>query len=100
MVTNNEIVDSVKEASKKRLVTPLYGVFTLSWMVFHWELIYAALFVDQDKIWQATGLLKNQYLHTTFFNIHSWSFYMLWLLPIVLTYLIIWIFPKWISIPA
>mgnify|MGYP001614772465 FL=1 len=25
---------------------------------------------------------------------------MLWLLPIVLTYLIIWIFPKWISIPA
>ncbi|MBI2030928.1 hypothetical protein HYT05_04870 [Candidatus Kaiserbacteria bacterium] len=97
---SNEITDSVKEALKKRLVTPLYGVFVLSWLFFHWRFVFAAFFVSEDKIFEATGLLKDEYLQAVYFNTSDPAFYILWVFPFLFTYLIIWHFPWWVSIPA
>lgn len=99
-VLNNEILDSFNGVIKKRLTTPIYGTFLLSWIIFHWKFIFSLFFVSEDKIWQATGLLKNDYLSKEFFNFSDWYFYVSWIMPIILTWLIIWKFPKWISIPA
>jgi len=47
-----------------------------------------------------TGLLKSDYLAQTFFNFSDPLFYVLWALPFLITYLVIWQFPKWLSVPA
>ena len=97
---NSEITESFNGILKQRLTTPIYGTFLISWFVFHWEFIFTIFFVSEEKIWQATGLLKNDYLNKTFFDFTNWYFYISWLLPFIFTWLIIWKFPKWISLPA
>jgi len=100
MLETNEIIGSVNGALKKRFHTPLYGTFTLAWMVFHWDFLYTAVFVNQDLIYRKTGLLKNEYLHHEFFNYSSFSFYLLWILPFIATWLVIWVLPKYLLLPA
>ena len=99
-ILNNEITDSLEEIVKKRLTSPIYGVFLISWIIFHWEFIFTMFFVSEEKIWQTVGLLKNDYLSRTFFDFSDWYFYISWILPFIITWLVIWKFPKWISIPA
>lgn len=99
-LVDNEITDSIKNALKARLSSPLYGTFIISWIIFHWKFIYTLLFVSEEKIWQATSLLKNDYLSKVFFNFSNWYFYVAWTMPFILTWLVIWKFPKWISLPA
>jgi len=100
MIPKNELTDSVKENLKSKLATPIYGVFVVSWCVFHWQLIYTAIFVDQDRIWEFTGLLKNDYLVYKFFNFQDPVFYILWVLPFLFTILFIWFFPDWFGLRA
>lgn len=99
-ITNNEIVDSFEETMKKRAVTPIYGVFLISWIVFHWKFVLAVFFVSEEKIWDSLGILKTDYLSTLILNYHSLIFYILWIAPFIFTWLIIWKFPKWFLIPA
>jgi hypothetical protein len=99
-IISNEITDSIRDVTRKRLTSPVYGTFLISWLVFHWEFVFTALFVSEEKIWQVSGLLKNDYLVKTFFDLGNWYFYVSWILPFVFTWLIIWKFPKWISLPA
>lgn len=99
-ILNNEITDSFRDIMKKRLTSPIYGIFLISWIIFHWNFIFTIFFVSEDKIWNATGLLKNEYLEKTYFDFMNFKFYILWILPFIITYFIIWWFPKWISIPA
>lgn len=100
MKIDNEIIDSLENVFKKRLTSPIYGTFLISWLIFHWEFVFTVLFVSEDKIWQSMGLLKNEYLVKNFFNFFDWYLYLSWILPFILTWLIIWKFPKWISLPA
>lgn len=97
---DNELTNSFKEALGKRLTTPIYGTFFISWLIFHWEFAYTMFFVGEEKIFQATKLLKNDYLTQTFFNLSDPYFYISWIAPFILTWLIIWQLPEWISIPA
>ncbi len=97
---SNEILASIKDATKRRMITPVYGVFTLSWLALHWQIIYAAFFVSEDKIWQSTHMLRNEYIHSLLINFSDPWFYVSWILPFILTWLIIWEFPKYIGIPA
>lgn len=97
---DNEIINSFNGVLKKRLTTPIYGTFLVSWLILHWEFIFVIFFVSEDKIWQSTGLLKNDYLIREFFNFSNWHFYLSWILPFILTWLVIWKFPGWISLPA
>lgn len=98
---NNEIIKSVKDSIDDKATSPIYGVFIISWIIFHWKLVYTAIFIGEEKIWEATGgMLKSDYLAKTFFNFSNLEFYVLWAMPLLFTWLFIWKFPKWISIPA
>lgn len=98
---NNEILQSVQDGITDRTTSPVYGAFILSWLFFHWKFVYTAIFISEEKIWEFTnGQLKSDYLSQTFFNFSNPWFYILWILPFVFTWLFIWKFPKWISIPA
>lgn len=96
----NEIVDSAEDVLHRRASTPIYGTFLISWLLFHWELIYTAFFVSQDHILVQTNMLKNDYLIQTFFNLQDWYFYASWILPLFLTWFVIWKLPDWVLLPA
>jgi K+ transporter len=95
-----EIIDSVTEAMKNRLTNSLYGTFFLSWIIFHWNFIFSMIALDDNKVFQSTGLLKNEYLIARYFNVHDWHFWILLVAPFILTYIIIWKLPKWILLRA
>lgn len=97
----SEILSSLHADFKERLASPVYGVFIITWSIVNWEFVYTALFVSEEKIWEATeGVLKNTYLKESFFNYVSFEFYLRLLVPAFLTWLIIWHLPKYITLPA
>ncbi len=95
-----EIFESAIDTIKNRLTNPVYGTFIASWLAFHWNFIFSLFFLSEDKIFQTTGLLKNDYLVHRFFNLNDWYLYVSWLAPFLLTWLIIWKLPEWILIKA
>lgn len=99
-IVKNEIVDSLEDTMKKRAVTPIYGVFLISWIIFHWKFVLSIFLVSEEKIWQSAGVLKIDYLSNLFFNYNSWVSYISWILPFIFTWLIIWKFPKLFLLPA
>ncbi len=101
ILENNEIAKSLKNSIEDKATSPVYGVFIISWLIVHWKFVYTALFVSEEKIWEATGgMLKSDYLTETFFNFFNFKFYLFFLLPFLFTWLLIWKFPESISIPA
>jgi hypothetical protein len=95
-----EVIDSISDVIKNRLTNSVYGTFFLSWLVFHWNFVYSLFALDPDKVFQVTGFLKNEYLIQRYFNIHTPYFWISWVAPFVVTYLIIRWFPKWFLIDA
>lgn len=100
LVKNNEVLSSLNNSLKNRLVSPLYGTFIIAWILFHWKLVYTALFVSEDKIWEATRLLKSDYLQREFFDYGTSEFWIHYALTLFVTWLVIWILPYWLTIPA
>jgi hypothetical protein len=101
IVDNNEVGASFKEALRRRLITPVYGYFTLTWILLHWEAIYITLFVNEERFIRKTGLLKNEFLRENFFDLKDPSFWFTsFVLPSIITALTIWVLPKYITIPA
>jgi len=96
----NEVVDSVIDTVNERMNTGVYGIFLLSWTAFHWEFLYSAFFVNEQNIYLTTGLLRNEYLVRSFFDITSLYFWVSWLMPIAITMLVIWKLPEWVLLPA
>ena len=95
-----EIIDSFRENIKNRLSNSLYGTFLISWLIFHWNFIFLVIALNEDKILHSTGFLKNEYLISRYFNLHDWHFWFSWLMPFLLTYIIIWKLPEWILLRA
>lgn len=95
-----EIANSIMEVTKNRLTNSLYGTFFVSWLFFHWNFVYAVFVVDDSMILQIAGLLKNDYLLQKYFDIHDVYFWISWIAPFILTYLIIWKLPGWILLDA
>jgi hypothetical protein len=97
-------IDSVFSHFEQRLKTQLYGVFAFWWVVLHGEFFYTLLFVDENKIYGKTGLLKNEYLHTHYFNYQRPGFWLgqlfLFAVAAFATYLMIWVIPKRLLTPA
>lgn len=95
-----EILNSVTKTVKNRLTNSLYGTFFVSWLIFHWNFVFTIFFVDQDIVWKSKMLFKNDYLLQEFFNTNNLYFWISWLAPFLVTYLAIWILPKYILLPA
>ncbi len=97
---SNEITDSISESWKEKVNTPIYGVFSIWWSVFHWKLLVTVFLVSEDRIWKSKQLLKSDYLSQEFFNVSDPYFWISWIMPFILTYFVIWKFPDWFLIPA
>lgn len=96
----NEITESVNDILKKRVTSPVYGTFFISWVIFHWRLVYTMFFVSEEMIWQATRSLRSDYILKTYFNYNDWTFWLYMALPFAITYLAIWHFPRYVGLPA
>jgi hypothetical protein len=99
-ILNNSLADSFKTSLKTKYESSIYGIFITYWLIFHWNFVFTLFFVNENNILNSTGLLKNDYLVSKFFNINDIWFYVLFISPIILTYLTIWKFPKYITIPS
>lgn len=93
-----EVGDSIINALKKRTTSVAFGTYFFFWTSFHWQGVYAALFVSEDKIYDKFHLLKNEYLASYFFNFDKWTDILGYLIPLTLTLLFIWPIPKYILI--
>ena len=94
---------SVGEAIRRRSTSAVIGTYSFFWITMHWQGVYTGIFVDQNTIYQKYGLLKNEYLNTYFFSPQEVGYLnFLWglLLPLLLTYVFIWVLPKFIFIRA
>jgi len=98
-ILNNPISESIGENIKKRLNSPIYGTFFIFWLILHWRFVFTIFFMSEDAIIEKTGLLKNDYLVMTFFT-YDFYFWILTFAPFLMTYIAIWILPKYVLIPA
>lgn len=101
-------MDAIFEYARKRVASTILVSYTLFWAIFHWQGLYATLFVDQALIHKQYGLLKNEYVNQHFFGF-DWSnifsvnnlvFLVGWLVPAFLAYAYVWWLPKWVINPA
>src|SRR3989344_3574770 len=92
---SNEAADSVKETIKERLNTSVYGWFTIFWSLFHWQFLTALFFVSEEKIWEAHHILKTDYLNGLLWGNPWWWSAIFWLVPMFLTYFVVWKFHDW-----
>lgn len=89
----NELVASAEIALSERIASPFYGYFLISWLIINWKIIYVAFFLDQQYLFEKTGLLRNEYLQTIippFGPQYLWQFL---LEPTILAWAILWLFP-------
>ena len=101
----NEISSSIAEAIKKRTTSATLGSYMFFWLTFHWQGVYATLFVSEEKIYEKFSLLKNEYVDTYFFGYDNAQhpdvgFLLGYAIPAIMTYLFIWILPHIVLIRA
>ncbi len=60
-MTLGEIRKSINSVLYERTASPLYGTFILSWLVCNWKIVYATLFVSEDKL----GQMRIEYVENT-----------------------------------
>lgn len=99
-IFNNEIVDSAKKAIADKFDSSLYGTFIIYWLIFHWRFVYTIFFVSEDMVWNSMQLFKNDYLVRVFFDYKTFNFWLWWAIPVILTILTIWVFPRLFIIRA
>ena len=91
----HEAVESLNEALKERSISPFYGYFVISWLLINWNYVYTALLVDQNLIFDQTGLLKDDYLlQNVLPAYHSWNWLVDFIItPFAVTFLVFWVMP-------
>lgn len=98
------MIDPIIKYLNGRAKTQLYGLFIFWVLVFHVDLIFAALFVDQELVYKATDQLKDQYIQSRYLHFHEWSFWVIemakFLAALLFTYLMIWVLPQAIVVKA
>lgn len=89
----NELVESTNIALNERITSTFYGYFIISWLIFNWKLLYIAFFIDQEKIFSKTNLLRNEYLSQLIPSHTSWIFWFNFVIyPFLFTILFFWVF--------
>ncbi len=91
---SNEFIESATIAAEDRITSPFYGYFLISWFIFNWKIVYVAFFIDQTKLYEKTGLLRNEYLNSIIPSHLSWNFWFYFAIcPFLLTVFFFWISP-------
>ncbi len=72
----NDYKTSISEILKERLTSPLYGTFTISWVIWNWDALYVLMFSGNDyrtlfKISLAKHIITNNINHALYYPIIS-----------------------------
>jgi hypothetical protein len=81
----SEIRNSFRSVAKERLVSPLYGSFILSWIIWNWKILYLTFFINQEMVKPQT---KIDYILNYCSN---WG--RLFLLPVISTVFLLTVLP-------
>tara|TARA_R110001583_G_scaffold35585_3_gene118221 strand:+ start:7674 stop:8507 length:834 start_codon:yes stop_codon:yes gene_type:complete len=84
-----ETIDSIKKEAKERLSNPFYGKFILAWLICNWKIPYVTFFVDENKLKSNRLEIVSSLLKCENFN----DFLRVYLLPIIITIILIWGLP-------
>lgn len=90
----NEVKNSIKNNLLNKLVSPFYGAFIISWLIWNWEILYATIFVDPELLWISKGLLKLDYI-LSFYPPEKYIVNIIFLAigPLLSSYIAVFIFP-------
>ena len=58
----DEAKKSLEKNLGEKLVSPFWGAFIASWLVWNWRVWYVTFFVDSDLLMQSKSVLKIDYL--------------------------------------
>src|SRR5690349_13088213 len=100
----SEVWGSIASYFNTRLKTPFYGLLGFWLVVLNWEFFYTLLFVSEDKVYDKTHLLKNEYLTDHFYHFNDPNWWLVFAgklaLAVLLTYVMIWIVPRYVLLRA
>lgn len=96
----DDLWNDIKTSVRERVNSPFYGAFAISWCLLHWQVFAVLFFVDEHRIFEKTGLLKNEFIFQYFLNPAELIFWIQLLITIVLACAIIWLLPRLVSRPA
>lgn len=93
--SKSELTESTQVMIEERLSSPFYGFFALSWFIINWDFVYSVFFIDQAKIYEKFGLLRNEYIFQHILpSLHGKEWFLHFLIePFLLTFLFFWIAP-------
>ncbi|HRC27822.1 MAG TPA: hypothetical protein PKV96_00350 [Candidatus Saccharimonas sp.] len=92
------LYELINEYLAGRVKTRLYGIYIFWIAIFHAPVIFTALFVSQELIFEKYQMLKGEYIQAHYFDLSNVCF---WVYEVVaiglsafLTWLMIWVLPK------
>jgi hypothetical protein len=89
-----DFFSSLWQHFKAKAKTQVFGIFGFWWVVFHSNYFLVLLIIDEQKIYEKTGLLKNEYLQVISGDYTEWQYWVKFITPFILTYFTIWMLPK------
>ncbi|MDD5464396.1 MAG: hypothetical protein PHP62_04555 [Candidatus Moranbacteria bacterium] len=90
----DEAKKSLEKNLGEKLVSPFWGAFIASWLVWNWRVWYVTFFVDSDLLMQSKSVLKIDYLLTFYPVSHLWSIAYSLFPPFLFSYLVVFWLPK------
>ncbi len=97
-IFDDEIRNGINNGVAKRLSSPFYGYFLISWSLINWKLLYITIFISNEAIMEQTGSLKSDYIVDLFFS-DKWKIvYNDFMYPLLLVIFLVWIFPYFTNI--
>lgn len=94
-----ETTNSIKDAIKERLTNPFLGKLLLAWVIWNWKIPYISFFVSEENIIPPEGIESTNKLEfvSNYLTPDSfWDFCNIYLVPFLITAILIWIVP-WVS---
>jgi hypothetical protein len=90
----DDLINDTKEAIKKRLGSPLYANFFISWLGYNWETVYVTLFIDQNILLDSKQITKIEYIQSLYGtgNFLEWfcTIAKLFIFPAISVWAILW----------
>ena len=94
-----ETTNSIKDAIKERLTNPFLGKLLLAWILWNWKIPYISFFVSEENLIPENELEKTNKLEfvSNYLTPDSfWDFCNIYLVPFLITGILIWVVP-WLS---
>lgn len=96
-----DLINDTKEAIKKRLGSPMYANFFISWIGWNWKVVYVTFFIDQNILFDSKQITKIEYIQSLYGtgNFLEWfcTISSLILLPLLSAFFILFVF-NWLEL--